>query len=442
MMTMKRWCLAFLAPALLSVGCAGEEPLGPAELSPEESSSQESALAATFTGTVVDLKGTRLANAEVTINGTTRLTDTTGRYSIAVEEARLGYSISVGKFGYETQGLFVTAPSREGTVHVLKGAFVAQIDPTKDSTVVHEATGVRVNLRANTLVYADGRRVTAPVRVALAAYAPLAMPGDFTAVNLENRPVALESIGAFSVNAVDDKNVAVNLASGAIADAFVPLPSQAGKMPECVLNGSCRTAMWRFNPANGRWFEQRSTNVRFSKSGTTFTMMGGPAFGGGNPSVQTNGGLGTWNADIEKVAPACTVVELNSIAAECFDLTLNVKLLNSSGTLVPSSRTVPAGTSFVALYNLPADVDQEVGVTFPATAPAYCAANLRIVSNPWPTDAAYPQYTATGGTTRFNSGPPWGGVGFPTNSGGTPITYADVLAGDYPCKSIVTISSF
>jgi hypothetical protein len=241
---------------------------------------------------------------------------------------------------------------------------------------------------------------------------------------------------------VDDKNVAVNLASGAIADAFVPLPSQAGKMPPCIAAGTCRAAMWRFNSANGRWFEQRSTNMRVTSSGTTFTMMGGPASGGGTPSVQTNGGLGTWNADIEKVAPACTIVELNSIVPECFDLTLNVKLLNSSGTLVPSSRTVLAGTAFVALYNLPANVDQEVGIEFPATAPAYCAANLRIISNPSPTDAAYPQYTATGGNTKFNSGAPWGGVGFPTNSSGNPITYADVLAGDYPCRSIVTISSF
>jgi hypothetical protein len=423
------------------VGCSGEEALNSAELSPEQSASQASPLAATFTGTVVDAKGTRLASAEVTINGTTRLTDTSGRYSIAVEDSRTGYSISVSKFGYESLGTFVAAPPRQEALHTLKGAFVAQIDPTKDSTVVNQTTGLRVNLKANTLVYSDGRRVTSLVRVALAGYAPLAMPGDFTAVNLENRVVALESIGAFSVSAVDDKSVAVNLASGAIADAFVPLPSQAGKMPDCVLNGSCRTAMWRFNSANGRWFEQRSTNVRFSSTGTTFTMMGGPASGGGTP-VQTNGGLGTWNADIEKAAPACTIIELNSIAAECFDLTLNVKLLNSSGTLVPSSRTVPAGTSFVALYNIPANVDQEVGITFPATAPAYCAANLRIVSNPSPTDPAYPVYTATGGNTKFNSGAPWGGVGFPTNSGGTPITYADVLAGDYLCRSIVTMSSF
>lgn len=437
MTAMKRLCLALLTPALLTVGCVGEE-----DLAPEELSSKVSPLAATFTGTVVDVKGTRLAGAEVTINGITRLTDTSGNYSIAVEDSRLGYSISVSRFGYETQGIFVTAPAREGTVHTLKGAYVVQIDPAKDTSVVNQTTGLRVNLRANTLVYSDGRRVTTPVRVALAGYQPLAMPGDFTAVNLEGRPVALESVGAFSVSAVDDKNVAVNLAVGAIADAFVPMPTQIEKMPPCISAGTCRAAMWRFNSANGRWFEQRSTSMRITSTGTTFTMVGGQAFGGGNPDVQTNGGLGTWNADIEKTAPACTIVELNSIVPECFALTLNVKLQNSSGVLVPSSRNVPAGTSFVAIYNSPANVDQEIGVEFSATAPAYCAANLRIISNPSPTDPTYPVYTSTGGNTKFNSGPPWGGVGFPTNSGGTPITYADVLAGDYPCKSIVTISSF
>jgi hypothetical protein len=104
---------------------------------------------------------------------------------------------------------------------------------------------------------------------------------------------------------------------------------------------------------------------------------------------------------------------------------------------------VSSSQPFVALYNISANALQNVGVTFPVGAPAYCAANLEIISDMAPA-AAYPNYTPNGGTTRFNSGAPWGGVGKPLAVGtSSVITLANVSADPPtdPCKSHVLFTT-
>ncbi len=53
----------------------------------------------------------------------------------------------------------------------------------------------------------------------------------------------------------------------------------------------------------------------------------------------------------------------------------------------------------------------------------------------------YPVYSATGGTLRYNSGAPASAAGYPKDSGGNPIDFADVATGDHPCSSHISIET-
>lgn len=431
MAAMKKWCLAMLAPAMLSLGCLEGPDAQSSEPVPAELREGEAALAsAVFSGTVKDAQGKALPGATVTINGVNRTTDSAGKYFVSVAEATAGYILNVSKAGYGPVTEFLAA-GKLNAVHVLPLATLRQINPTVSNVI--ETADVQISIPANSLVNAAGQPVTGTVNVSIATYAPLSMPGDFTAVNSSGRQVALESIGAFFVGATDLQGSAVNLGQNKTAQVFLRVPAQVKTMPSCVLQKTCRAAMWRFDNTTNRWVEQNA-NFSPTSTGTNFTLIGGPASRPGN-LVPTNGGLGTWNADIEKTAPACTIVQFVGFDQACYDLILNVQLQNSGGTFIPKTDTVGSDALFVALYNTRANAEQEVGISFPAGAPASCN-DFTITSTPAPV-GGYPVYTPSGGFTRFDSGAPWGGTGFPKDPMGNNIDLTDVLNFDDPCNSRV-----
>ncbi|MCP3166662.1 carboxypeptidase-like regulatory domain-containing protein [Myxococcus qinghaiensis] len=439
-MTMRNWCLAVLAPAVLSFGCLEGPAVEPSQKAPGEvlegTVSQE---LATFTGTVVDPSGQPIAGATVVINGINRTTDTAGKYFVSVTNTN-GYVISVSKSGFAPDTDYLSA-SRLNITHVLPRAPIKQFSSTQN--IVMETGGLVVNIPAGSLVNAAGQPVTGTVLVSAATYGPRDMPGDYTAVNQNGQTVALESVGAFFIGATTADGQALNLAKDRTAQVSIRVPQAAGGvMPACVFTGACRAAAWRFDATINRWVEQRA-NFRPDSSGSTFTLIGGPA---STPSsvVPSNGGLGTWNIDLEFTNPACTIVEFVGFPASCYDIKLNLALQNASNTFVPFTDTVTPSIPFVVLYNSRPNVDQEVGIEFPVGAPASCAATLTIFSNPNPSNPTYPIYTPTGGFTRFNSGAPWpwlpGQGGFPksTVNPANDITLTDVVNGTHPCNSTVT----
>ncbi len=436
MTTMRNWCLAFLAPAVLSFGCLEGPTVEPAQKAPGEvlegTVSQE---LATFTGTVVDPSGQPISGATVVINGINRTTDTAGKYFVSVNSTT-GYIISVSKSGFAPDTDYLSA-GRLNITHVLPRAPIRQFSATQPINL--EVGGLAVSIPAGSLVNAAGQPATGTVLVSAATYGPRDMPGDFTAVNRNGRQVALESVGAFFIGATTADGQALNLAKDRTAQVSIRVPQAAGGiMPACVFDGRCRAAAWRFDATINRWVEQRA-NFQPNSTGSTFTLIGGPA---STPSsvVPSNGGLGTWNIDLEMTTPACTTVEFVGFPAYCYDIKLNLAMQNAGNTFVPFTDTVTPSIPFVVLYNSRPNVDQEVGVEFPG-APADCAANMTIFSNPNPTDpSTYPIYTPTGGFTQFNSGAPWGGTGFPksTVSPFGDITLADIVNGTQPCNSSVT----
>jgi hypothetical protein len=438
-MTLKKLYIAVFATTVLTLGCAGTEGAEPhdREASPQEQDSMEAASAsAVFSGTVRNDQGVAQVGAEVIINGISRTTDATGRYFMSVATSPNGYNISIKKTGFAPLSEFY-ALGRTSLIHSLKSGHVVSINPTVDNTVT-TPSGVSVVLKANSLAAASGPPV-GTVQVTIAAYDPLRMPGDFTAVNSTGQQVALESVGAVFIGAMDSNGQSLNLKAGATAEGFIPVPSSVGNMPPCVFDGSCRIAMWKFNESTGKWDEKSAANIQISATGTRFTMQGSTSLAPQAIPVST-GGLGMWNADIEKTAPACSIIEFVGFPSECFGssggVQLNLKLPNSAGTLISRTDTMTPLTSFTVLYNIRANVVQEVGVTFPAGAPAICAKNLEISSSPAPV-GGFPVYSQTGGITRFNGGAPWGGTGFPRDTGGALIDFEDVALNQHPCKSHV-----
>lgn len=435
MMTMRKWCLAVLAPAMLSFGCMGGPEAGPTE-QPAGEGTVEQGLA-TFTGTVVDTANRPIAGATVNINGITRTTDTAGKYYVSLADAQNGYILSVSRSGFAPTTEYL-ASGQLNNVHTLIPAPIRQFSASQNITF--ESGELVVSIPAGSLVdSATGAVVTGTVLVSAATYGPRTMPGDFTAVNSSGRQVALESVGAFFIGATTAEGRPVNLGKDRTAQVTLRVPQQAGGvMPSCVFDGKCRAAAWRFDATINRWVEQRA-NFRPNSSSSTFTLIGGPA---STPSsvVPSNGGLGTWNIDLEFTNPACTIVEFVGFPASCYDIKVNLAMQNAANTFVPFTDTVTPSIPFVVLYNNRPNVDQEVGIEFPPGAPASCAANMTIFSNPNPTDPSYPVFTPTGGFTRFNSGAPWGGTGFPksTVSPFGNITLTDVVNGTHPCNSTVT----
>lgn len=434
-MNMRKFCTAFIAPTLLVLGCSGmDEAWSEGDgASLQDVANGAAVVTAAFSGTVRDAKGAAVAGAQVTINGISRTTDSTGRYFASVVASANGYVINVKKSGSAPLSEFYSA-GKTGLIHTLQSGYVASINPAVDSTVT-SPTGVSVVLKANTLVNASGVLATGPVSVTIAAYEPLRMPGDFTAVNQSGEQVALESVGAVSISATDGSGQELNLKAGATAEGYIPVPSQVGSMPACVSDGSCRIAMWKFNESTGKW-EEKSAYIQPGAAGTRFTMLGATSGLAPQAVPLSPGGLGMWNADIEKRTPACTIIELVGFPSECYGssnaVQLNLRLPNAASTLIPRTDTMSSASPYIVLYNIRPNVIQEVGLSFPSTAPAACARNLVISSNPAPV-SGFP----VGGVTRFNSGAPWGGVGFPRDASGNLIDFEDVALGTHPCKSYV-----
>ncbi|MCP3140350.1 carboxypeptidase-like regulatory domain-containing protein [Pyxidicoccus xibeiensis] len=436
MTTMRKWCLAVLVPAVLSFGCLDGPEAGPSEKTAgevQEGTVQQGL--ATFTGTVVSSSGSPIAGATVNINGINRTTDTAGKYAVVLNDAT-GYILSVSRSGFAPTTEYLQGGQLNNR-HTLIPAPIRQFSATQ--TIVLEAGDLSVTIPAGSLVNAAGQVVTGTVLISAATYGPRTMPGDFTAVNLSGREVALESVGAFFIGATTPDGQPVNLGRDRVAQVTLRVPQAAGgRMPPCVAAGTCRVAAWRFNASNNRWVEQRA-NLRPASATTTastFTLIGGPAATPGSP-LTTNGGLGTWNIDLEMDTPACTIVQFVGFPAYCYDFTMNLAMQNANNTYVPSSDTVPQSVPYVVLYNNRPGVDQEVGIQFPSGAPADCGDNMTIFSSPNPTNP--PTTTSSGGFVTFNAGPPWGGTGFP-NSTVSPygdIVLADVVNGDHNC-SVVT----
>jgi hypothetical protein len=399
-----------------------------------------------FSGKVVDASGVAIAGARVTINGIARITSSTGQYAVSIADGRSGYQFDIRKDGYGPLSEFRLAGATS-LVHRMITGTTRTIDPTRPNTIFDPASGIEVVVPANGLRSNTGLPNGA-VRFTIIPHTSQTMPGDFTAQNATGARVALVSVGAVTLQAVDAANNTLGVAFDATLSVKLPVPAAAGGvMPTCVLAGTCRTAMWRFNPATSLWFEQPAAAPAFNTAATAFGIQGQRKGGAIDPAD----GLGTWNADIEFNVPACTVIELSNIPLPCYNpppgatpepgIAVSFTQALAGGGTKSKTSDVRSSAAFIVLYNLRPNVDIDLSFDFPPGAPANCAANLSITSTPLPAPG-FPVFGATGGITRVDTGAPWGGTGYPTDPGGSPVDLIDIVAGTHPCGSHVTASTF
>ena len=428
---------------LTAAFCLGCDGIGSPSTSSEQLAEGLAAASQVFSGTVVDGTGRPVAQARVTINGIARLTSTSGKYFVSVAESKTGYHLDVRKNGYAPVTEFRLAGALN-SVHTLQSGFTVGIDPAIPNTIVDATSGIRVNVPANSLRSSSGTPVVGPVRFSILAHSSQTMPGDFTARNARQVTVAIVSVGAATFQAVDGAGNTLGLMPSAALDVTIPVPVSAGRtMPDCVLKGTCRAAIWRFDGASALWVETPTSAPKFGANATQFTVRGAEGV------IDPADGLGTWNVDIEFDKPACTVVEFTSVPLECFSppgvvpepgIEVSFTQALAGGGTKSKTTAVLSSAAFLLLYNVRPNVAIDLSFTFPPAAPASCAANLVINSAP-PPNPGFPVYSPVGGATQLDTGAPWGGTGYPTNSGGTPVTFADVVAGDYPCNSYVSVTT-
>jgi hypothetical protein len=405
----------------------------------------ESALTSqTFSGNVIDTKGAAVVGARVTINGITRLTGTSGQYAVVIDGSPSGYRFDIRKDGFGPVTEFRLA-GELSLVHTVEAGFTTIIQPGVGTTVADPTSGIEVTIPANALRSNTGLPV-GDVRFTIIPHTSQTMSGDFTARNAAAAPVALVSVGAVTLQAVDSQNTTLGLAAGATLDVKLPVPAAAGgAMPSCVLDGSCRTVIWRFNPASSLWIEQPVAAPTFTPAATAFGIRGLE-----NQTIDPADGLGTWNADIEFTNPACTIISFPSVPLVCYNpppgatpepgVEVSFTQALAGGGTKSKTASVRSTAKFLVLYNLRPNVDVDLSFTFPPGASVDCAGNMTITSTPAPSPG-FPVFSATGGATRLSTGAPWGGTGYPTDGGGSPIDLADVKAGTHPCNSLVEITT-
>ncbi len=366
---------------------------------------QETIASQIFSGKVIDANGNAIAGARVTINGITRLTGSTGQYTVSIADNQTGYNLDIRKNGYGPQTESLPAGTL-GLVHRLVSGTTTTISSTSGGAVRDPASGISVNIPANAFRSSAGV-YNGTVRFTIIPHSSQTMPGDFTARNLAGRNVSLLSVGAVTLQATDPNGNTLGLRAPLAVNLPVPA-SAGGTMPRCVLTGTCRTAMWIYNPVTRLW-EERTATPSFTSAGTNFTIRTNANDG----TIDPENGIGTWNADIEKVDPACTLIEFSNIPLACYNPSgsspepgIAVTFNLPGPPVVTQTRNVRSSAAFTVIYNIPANVPMTLSFAFPPGAPASCAASLLLGSIPPPTSSGP-------GSITFDTGAPWGGVGTP-----------------------------
>ena len=326
---------------------------------------EEGAVEVTFSGRVAGSLGEPVAGVRVSVNGESRVTSSSGSFTIRVLQAER-YVINTEALGYVPNSRIHAGGAMQDLVIDLQEAETFTIDPTRPVAVVDEA-GTQISLPAGALVDAQGNPPAGPVTMQVHTFNPVTegMVGDMAASNDGGEPVILDSVGAVSVDFVDEAGTEYGLASGNTAQISLQVA------PEIDYSGAI--PMWHYDMDTGLWIEE---GVGMVQNGV---------------ATATVSHFSVWNFDLEKRNPACVrVFVAGGLIDDGESLNARVKVTGN----FPRTRDVSFTGGHNALFNLPFDTDIEVYIPPQATAPIYV----------------------------IDSGAPWGGRGAP------PFPYQDCNA--------------
>jgi len=314
-----------------------------------------------FAGTVAATDAPTIPGAQVEVNGAATTTDGAGYFQILVPESSR-YVLNIRKEGYGLVSRIYTGGLTGGR-WVLTRASVETVDPTVDIDVTNRrkpsdcpgslsdrrkrrdqprecGPGIRVRIRANTLVDEGGNPPAGPIKVFLTTNdlgAPDGMQGDYSASNTTGDQRVMESYGAGTVELAGGGH-RYNLEPGATAEVVMPIEAKqlaaAGPIPPQI-------PLLSYDETAGIWRQEGTANRV------------------GNAYVGKVKHFSAINMDQLKVGQACVRLEA-VLMPPSFDLEMTVP---STGGGAPTVRTEPITNEeqrFHALYNLSPGQDIEL----------------------------------------------------------------------------------
>lgn len=300
-----------------------------------------------FQGIVIDRdSGLPIGGAEVTVAGKVVVTPASGGFSLLAPRANR-YVLNSEKHGYT----FVSQVFHASTVglNIRMGSQpIVPVDPTVETILVasSERNTLQGALRipANCLVQRDGTPPPGNLSASFYTYDPTvadAIPGDFSAIDINQKDVRLESFGAFGVDIWDPINggdVPYTLAQNCEAtfDLDAP-PAMRGYAPASI-------PLLEYDPARGYWDEAAPP--------ATFN---GVAWTGAVP------GFSVWNMDLAFSDSACIKLEVPEQAGSKinypFVLRVTIPTGTPPGSGVDKIKEFPVTQSPNGLFRLPPGQD-------------------------------------------------------------------------------------
>ncbi len=198
--------------------------------------------------------------------------------------------------------------------------------------------GARIILQPGVLVDASNNPAPDPVNVSIATLNPArrALPGDYRAVDLGNRPVEMVSFGAVFVEIHDALGNPLNLGHGSSAEIRVPVSVQ--QLPSAKPS----IAIWSYDLGRGLWVEEGLA-----------TLQNVPAEGW--MYVGATKHFSTLNMDVAGNDPAqatCVRFQLGASLAGWTNLVLRA-YVSYAGTSVKVKETALDGAQYHAIYRIP-----------------------------------------------------------------------------------------
>ncbi len=245
-------------------------------------------------GVVRDAFGSPVENVEIaTSNGFAAETDRNGKFVIADIDAADRVLVDFSRRGFaKSQSPVQIIEDIQNFVSITMAEidFEASFEAAEGLSFEIEAGGPTVALQAGSFVDADGNAYDGSVNVEATFYdltSPMeqgneifAIPGDFTAVDMEGEDQLLESFGMFQVNLVGDNGEELNLGDAA-APIVVPV-QDLGSIDTPTLGEE--VPIWSYNEATGKWVEELAGVVEEDADGNLVAVFEAPHFS-------------TWNVD-------------------------------------------------------------------------------------------------------------------------------------------------
>ena len=301
-----------------------------------------------FTGRVLDDQGSPVAGAAVSINQVSVATDEDGLFALSVDVTVDGrYVINVEKFRYVPHSSIHIGGGIADLTLIIPEAQMVTLTPETTDIEGHRGTRIELSQRVqDVLVDENGEPPKGPVVAQVHTFdvANEGMVGNMEAVDASGNIVALESVGAVSVDFFDLDGKKYRLGPGKTAEITLDLPpgiEYSGPIP-----------LWHYDMEQGRWVEEGEGMVQDGMAFATVTHFS------------------AWNFDIKFTRSSC--IKITTSLGQNQSLEARIDVLPGAGSDFPPRTQIvtlahngalsePAANEHI-LFNLPPNTDVRIRV--------------------------------------------------------------------------------